>query len=186
MYTNQKDDLPMKFHLLLFLFVRRYRSFFNLPQTNVTNDQIVFAKGDFQFVLNETLIHGDTKQIIGFIYTGTLVGGDRNSPGKFWQLNANATESLMNWAGTTVSQVAIDAYGINGTISDGWHYAYIGAQVPMWNGGYKQLESFVGSVIRVTGVIYKQTLDTNIFLHGFVSVHGIDFFFFCLLYLLIA
>ena len=112
------------------LFLRRYRSFFNLPQSNATSDQVAFAHGDFQFNLTNKVqsLHSGLQ----FLYEGSLVGGDRNSPGKFWQLTVNATESVAVWQGNAISQIAIDAYGIDGTISQGWRYTYIGAQVPAW------------------------------------------------------
>eukprot|EP01006_Ploeotia_vitrea_P006774 TRINITY_DN14773_c0_g1_i1.p1 TRINITY_DN14773_c0_g1~~TRINITY_DN14773_c0_g1_i1.p1 ORF type:complete len:184 (+),score=80.52 TRINITY_DN14773_c0_g1_i1:55-606(+) len=122
-----------------------YRSWFNLPTGNHTADELIFARGEFTFDLVSQQKDGVNK------YQGTLVGKDRNSPGKFWRLNVAATETPNTWNGAATNQVQILATGIDGTISAGWEYAYIGIVVPAWPGGYQQNDTFVGSVKRVHG-----------------------------------
>jgi hypothetical protein len=112
-----------------------YRSFRNTVQPVNELKDILFGQGDLHLDVPGTGFFQDGKLSFGPNYPMVVQGQAYVAPP-----NTGNAPSLV---------VAMQAFGVEGTSTAGWVYAYQGFLVPSWPNGVEQRIALVGTVIRV-------------------------------------
>jgi|tagenome__1003787_1003787.scaffolds.fasta_scaffold20679559_2 hypothetical protein len=112
-----------------------YRSFRNLTKPVQELKEILFGQGDLTLTVPADGLIRDGKLSFGPDYPMLVQGQAYVTPG-----NTGTVPPVV---------VALQAFGVEGTKTAGWVYAYQGYLVPTWPNGIDQRTALAGTVIRV-------------------------------------